>query len=401
MWRFMRVCTSVLLLLLLLASLAVGQVVAEEAERDIAFHTTYTSLLVSRGEEVKLDVDVVNRGTVAEDIDIELDAPPEWDIVLTDWSGKISIKSVHLEPEKSATLKLQLTPKSDAPEGDYNIALAASTSDKVIERAIDLAIGLTGEAISTEAGEVELTTDYPILKGPAGMSFEFRIDVKNASEEDRTFDLSAELPLLYDASFSPAFQKEKKISALRITAGTSESVAIDVSPGRDIEAGEYPIVFRASSGDISNTIDLKVIITGTYELLLTTPADRPQLNATATAGKATHVALILANNGSAPLEDITFSASKPDEWMITFDPDELASFDADAFREIDVAIEPGSKTIAGDYVVVLRARSSQGSDSVEFRVSVETPTTWGWIGIAIVVIVIAALLGIFASLRRR
>jgi len=251
-----------------------------------------------------------------------------------------------------------------------------------------------------EVEVLELTPEYPLLEGPSGTPFAFRVKVENKGEEDLTFDLAAKIPLRWSVFFTPGW-KDERIRALPVKAGTSEDVKLTLMPPRDVEAKEYPIIFQVSAGDISETADLKAIITGTYELVLTTSVDRPQLNAKATAGKETHISVLLANKGSAPLEDISFSSTKPEGWTVTFDPNKLESFKAGAVREIDVAIEPGGKTIAGDYAIVLRASSEQDSDSLDFRITVETPTTWGWIGIAIVVIVIAALLGIFARLRRR
>jgi len=125
------------------------------------------------------------------------------------------------------------------------------------------------------------------------------------------------------------------------------------------------------------------------------------LNTTATAGKPAPITLLIANIGSAPLETVSFSSIKPDGWDVTFNPEKLDSFAAGAGRAIDVAIEPAGKTIAGDYSITLLVSSDQASDSLDFRVTVETPTTWGWVGVAIVIIVIAALIGIFVRLRRR
>jgi len=70
-------------------------------------------------------------------------------------------------------------------------------------------------------------------------------------------------------------------------------------------------------------------------------------------------------------------------------------------QDVDVVIEPPEKTIAGDYSITIRADSEETSDSLEFRVTVETPTIWGWVGIAIVLVVIAGLAVLFRQLGRR
>ncbi|MCK5566872.1 MAG: hypothetical protein KAI62_03100, partial [Actinomycetia bacterium] len=59
------------------------------------------------------------------------------------------------------------------------------------------------------------------------------------------------------------------------------------------------------------------------------------------------------------------------------------------------------KAIAGDYMVSFRASSDNAEDDIELRITVETPTIWGILGIAIIVIVIIGVAIIFARLGRR
>jgi uncharacterized membrane protein len=51
--------------------------------------------------------------------------------------------------------------------------------------------------------------------------------------------------------------------------------------------------------------------------------------------------------------------------------------------------------------VVLTAAGDQDKRSIELRATVKVPTTWGWIGVGIIIVVIALLFGIFAKLKRR
>ena len=69
--------------------------------------------------------------------------------------------------------------------------------------------------------------------------------------------------------------------------------------------------------------------------------------------------------------------------------------------EIDANIKPADKTIAGDYMVTFRANSENAEDDIELRVTVETPTIWGIVGIAVIVVVIVAVAIVFARLGRR
>jgi len=69
---------------------------------------------------------------------------------------------------------------------------------------------------------------------------------------------------------------------------------------------------------------------------------------------------------------------------------------------IDAVIKPPRETIAGDYVVTMIANSSGlANREFELRVTVLTPTVLGWVGIVIVLVVIAGLAVLFRRLGRR
>jgi len=69
---------------------------------------------------------------------------------------------------------------------------------------------------------------------------------------------------------------------------------------------------------------------------------------------------------------------------------------------VEVTITPAAQALVGDYSVGLSADGEKGSSkTVEIRVGVKTSAAWGWIGIIIIVAVIAALGGLFIWLGRR
>ena len=75
--------------------------------------------------------------------------------------------------------------------------------------------------------------------------------------------------------------------------------------------------------------------------------------------------------------------------------------EAGATKEVDVVINPPTKTIAGDWAATIKAESEHFTDSVNLRVTVLTPTIWGWVGIIIVLVVIAGLAVLFRQLGKR
>jgi uncharacterized membrane protein len=165
------------------------------------------------------------------------------------------------------------------------------------------------------------------------------------------------------------------------------------------DPGVYTITLTATSGDLTNSIDLKAEITAKYELELYTETGR--MNSKATAGEENHVAFKIRNSGTATIDKVTLSSRKPEGWVVTFNPENIENLEPGFAQDLDVVIEPPDKAIAGDYSLNLNADSAEARDDLELRVTVITPTIWGWVGIGIVLAVIVALALLFRQLGRR
>jgi len=409
----MRLGMSLVLVLFLCAGLCIPQTaVAQEQERGITFRATYTGLIVPiDSSNVVFSLTLTNTGKVGEDINLRVDSAPKgWGYQFRSIYPENTIHAVYLPPaevdEEKAKLDLrfQVTlPRNEIP-GEYPFMIRAVTVDNAIEASLSLSVLLTREIVGIETEKVDLTAESIVVRAEVGRNFEFVVHVNNDTDQDLTFDLVVEVPPEWTVYMTRGW-REEKITNLMVKAGETEDARLVVMPSPYQEPGkyprEYPVTFSAKAANFEDTVNLRAVMTATYDLIFTTPEDRPQLNTTATAGEPTHVSLLLVNNGSAPLEDISFTSTSPEGWTITFTPDKLDSLDAISLREIDVSIQPAANAIAGDYAIILKANSKQGSDSLNFRVTVETPTAWGWVGIIIAVLVIAALLGTFITLRRR
>ena len=129
----------------------------------------------------------------------------------------------------------------------------------------------------------------------------------------------------------------------------------------------------------------------------------PTLNTSLTAGKRTPVEILVGNAGSALVRNLTFIASKkPEKWTVEFKPDKIDVINPGEVREIKMEILPPPRTIAGDYLLSFTPNSPDAAAKpVEFRVTVSTPTLWGWLGVAIVAAVVLGLGVVFVRLGRR
>ncbi len=409
MRRALTGCLFAVAILLAFASLGSQKAMANGAERGFSIQPEFTHVVVGPGEELKLDVDIFNLGKQTEEIELSLSGPQGWDTRLTKWGEAFEVRGLLINGGKRMTLQFHTKPPADATQGDYKFTLQGVTKDKKIQKEVEITVTLGSGAVVPEAGRIKLLTDYPAIKNPAGKNFEFDIQIKNEVDKDRIFDLEAKIPSGWDAYCTPRWQTEKKITSIKVGGKSSEWVKFVLTPPPDVPKGEYPVTFGARSGNDEGTINLKAIVTGTYKLELGTEAEvlgtGETRNVKATAGREKHFTLYLWNGGSAAISNIDFFASKPEGWEVSFEPKSLLSLPPIVTspnpEKVDVIIKPKAKAIPGDYAVTLTASGSEAREQMNLRVTVGTPTTWGWAGIAIVLVVIAALIGIFVRLGRR
>jgi uncharacterized membrane protein len=255
---------------------------------------------------------------------------------------------------------------------------------------------------------VTLTTTYTKLEGIAGTAFEFEVGLEyTGGEEARIFDLAATGPQDWTVNITPTYPVDKQILDIRLEpvqpyqTVAPTKILVHVSPPYWLlpEPGEYPITVSVTSGEVTGSIDLTAVVTSTYIIALAPTEER--YNTLATAGRDNFFTVEVQNKGSAAIDDITFSSTKPKGWTIEFSPNEISSVAAQDSQTVEVNIKPPAKTIAGDYQITLKAKGKQIEDEMDIRVSVETPTIWGWVGVAIIVLVIAGLVYVFMRFSRR
>ena len=275
-----------------------------------------------------------------------------------------------------------------------------------------IALAQTGEEpepvlISAEEepiGKIALSLTYPTVESIAGGNFEFEMELVYTGEDARVFDLRTTAPKGWEVFMTPPYEKEKKVSSIRLTPSLGAGSKIRVVASAPFwplpEPGEYKITFEAISDEVRSSTELIAVITAKYVLHTVPAAER--YNTTARAGEDNIFSIKVRNLGTDVIENVNFSPSNPEGWSITFEPEKIDVLEAIDEQTVEVNIKPPPKTVAGDYMVSLRASGKQTSaDEMNIRVTVETPTIWGWVGVVIILIVVIGLVVIFMRFSRR
>ncbi len=364
-------------------------------ERGIAVYTEYAGVTVPKGETVKMDLILENKGRTDETIDVKVSTIPRgWKATLK--GGSYLVGGLYVPNGKTKNLSMDLEPDKSIGPGAYVFQFDAKTEDGKFTATHKLTVHVQ-ERIPG-ADDIQITTSYPVLRGQTDATFEFSLDVLNKSDLDRTFNLSAVAPEKWEVNFKPAYE-QKQISSFRIKGGQSQSVAVQVNPPKDALAGDYPILVRITSGDKKAEAKLTVALTGIYKLDAGTPTGILSLEAL--PGKAANLSIFVKNTGSAVNRNISFSSFKPENWEVTFKPEKIDALEPNGLKQVEVTIKPAQQALVGDYSVGVMVDGEKANKTIEFRVTVKASTAWGWIGIGVIIFVIAGLSALFIWLGRR
>ncbi len=356
----------------------------------ISMFTKYSGIAVTPGESINYIVDVINNSNSIQTVSLQVvEQPEDWEVTLT--SGGWSISQLSVKPQSEESFTMQIGVPLQVEKGRYSFML----------RATDAAGGVSTLPITIEVTEqgtfkTELETEQPSRQGTADSKFEYKVTLRNRTAEEQLYALSAAAPRGWSVQFEVSNQK---VTSVKVDANSTKDISVTIDPPGEIEAGTYTIPVMAQAGSFSAEEKLEVQITGTYQMELTTPTGR--LSTDITAGREKMVELQLNNTGSSELIDIKLNQAAPVDWEVRFEPENISSLLPGESTTVKAYIKASGKAIAGDYVVNLKAQTPEASDSVDFRITVETSALWGWIGVLIIALVVAGIYYLFRRYGRQ
>ena len=383
-----RLAVRAALLLVSLGLIAGPLAPLAAAAGEVEVTTPFPSIVAEPGSTAifKLTIITATTGEVA----LEADGVP------TGWTarfagGGLTIDSAFVTADKPVEVNLNVDIPADAAAG--------TTSLRVLAKGLGAQVGLplTIRVADAAAGDVTLTSDFPELKGPSSSTFTFSLKLTNGTAAEETFALDAQGAPGWTVSAKPSGQAQATSTV--VAAGATSTITVTAEPPADVDAGSYPVTVTVTGGGKSIKGELKVTVTGTYTMTVATP--NQVLSTSANAGTRTDLPMTITNSGTAPLTEVTPSATAPTKWTVAFDPPTVPSIPPGESATVTAQITPTADAISGDYNVTVNAKAAEASGDVTIRVKVETPAFWWIAGVALIAAVFAGLYWVFRTYGRR
>lgn len=354
----------------------------QTAPPGLSLYTAYPSRVVRSGDTVDVTVQVQNTGLATQNVQLSaVGVPDGWSANFLGGGLVVQAVSVQTDKTQNVTLKVELPEKT--ADGNYSLTVMAKSESAQASLPLTFTVGQTSPT------RISLTPNLPVLKGSPKSSFNYRLSVKNDSDEDLLVNFDSQLPDGFQITFKQAVGSQE-ITSLPVKAGQSQDVNADLTLPNDVSAGTYDFQVGVQAKDASATVKLSAVITGQSTLGLSTPDDR--LSANVTAGKTTPIKLVVKNTGSAPATGIQFQSSPPSDWKVTFDPATIPSIDPGKQVDVTANVQVPDNVISGDYMVTMTSTSSSNdSKSADFRLTVQTSTLWGITGLILIAIALGVV----------
>ena len=353
--------------------------------KSVILYTPYTKISVSPGASVDYSIDLINDTEKLTNANLSLNGLPgtwKWELK----SGGWSLSQLAVLPKEKKTFNLKVEVPLKISKGSYHFVVSAGEA----KLPLNIVVAQQGTY------QTEFTTEQPNMQGNSKSTFTFNAILKNQTADQQLYALIANAPRGWNVIFKPNY---KQATSAQVEANSSQNISIDINPPANVEAGTYKIPVRAVAGTTSADIELEVVVTGSYQMELTTP--RGLLSAEVTAGDVKRIELEVRNTGSSLLKDIQLSANKPVDWEVNFEPSKIEMLKAGESAPVIATLKASKKALPGDYVTSMTAKTPEVNTDAQFRIAVKTPMLWGWVGVLIILSAVGAVYYLFRKYGRR
>ncbi len=374
---------------LLLGVMFASSAAAQQADPSVRLTTPYPALLVEPGSDVKLDLNA--SAPQPERVDLAIDGLPDgWKATLR--GGGFVISGLTAAPDPPGKAQLELAVPPTATPGSYPVAVIESAPQGTSR--LDLTVTVASQVDSG----IALTADFPSLNGGPTDTFSYTLTLTNNTPAQQTFNFAGTGPEGWTVTASPA--AEARANTVTVDGGGTSQIKVSATPPANIASGKYQIeVDVTGANGATGKISLGAEVSGVGTLDAATTDGR--LNLSGHSNHASRETLVVSNTGTAALTAISFSATPPSGWQVTFSPTKLDQVAPGQKTQVVAEIKPAKDAIAGDYALPVNVSAGSTSKALDLRYTVKTSRSWGLIGLFVIVAAGLVLFGVVRRLGRR
>lgn len=355
------------------------------AAANLELYTPYRQLTAAPGESITYSIELMNHTSSTQLATLGFTTTHKnWAYDLT--TGGKNVQQIAVKAGEAQSLNLRLDVPLQIDTGQYQFTVNAG----------DASLGLTVIVAEKGTFNSNFEIEQDNMEGYAGSDFTFSATLRNHTAEEQTYALSASPESGWEVRFQSS---SNYVSSVTLEPNASQTISVQVKAPEGAAAGNYSIPIAAYNNATKAEAKIEVSIIGSYSLSLKTSDER--LNTSIVAGGNSTLEFVIENTGTATLENVSVSSITPANWQVQFEPKTISSLEPGKTATVQAVITSSEDALPGDYAMSVSARTDQKSADASIRVTVKSSVMWGWIGVAIIVVVLLGIYGLFRRYGRR
>jgi len=384
----LKACRHALVLALTFTLLSLGFLwnpSAVKAAGNLELYTPYRELTAAPGESITYSIELINHSSTTELAPLDFKTShQQWAYDLT--TGSKNVQQLAVKALDTQTISLRLDVPLQIDPGKYTFNVTAG----------DASLPLTVHVAEKGTFHSNFDIEQSNMEGYAASEFTFSATLRNQTAEEQTYALAASPESGWEVRF---LSSSNYVSSVTLEPNASQTISIKVAAPEGVAAGDYSIPITAYNNATQAEAAVEVAIIGSYDFTITTNDER--LSTSIQAGGSRTLEFVIKNTGTAALEDINVSSITPTNWEVQFEPKTIATLEPGKSTSVQAVITSSEDALPGDYAMNVTAKTDQKSADASLRVTVKSSVLWGWIGVAIIVVVLGAIYYLFRRYGRR
>lgn len=338
------------------------------------------------GEKIEVSLELENKDYASKHYRLSALAPENWNVSFY-YSG-LKINRVQVAGKSSVSIKAAVEIPSGAEARNYNLTFKALAEKSNADYMA--AVILEPPQLASK-----LRTSTPEIITKPGEEIKLGLELENKGKSEEYYLLSAAAPQDWEVTF---YHKNFKVPSVQLASESSVSLEGVVKIPKEAALGDYQLGFVAKGDKSRAERNVTLHVEGSYALAV----ELSKLYARIIAGEQEEIVARVVNNGKTALTGIELSLEAPEGWSYKIVPEGLARLNAGKAGDFSIALVPPPDAGVGDYFLKLKARAEQArAEDVSLRVTVQQKSSYGLLGIAVAVLSVGMLLGIYRKFGRR
>ncbi|WP_187151816.1 COG1470 family protein [Methanosarcina siciliae] len=249
--------------------------------------------------------------------------------------------------------------------------------------------------------EINMSTTAPeFLLISQGETVNIPLKINNNGCIGETVCLEASESEFYTHKFTYG---DYRINKIKLDPKETKDVNIELRIDKDCTPGEYNFSVNASGRSSAVLIFPFIVEENSSKSIEKLAIQLSKIYVSGKSGSEIVIPVRIFNSGDVDLKDIGLDIKSPmDSWEIHVSEKKIDLIKSKEYETVDLTIRIPSETENGDYFVDLKGVADNvETEETKLRVNVKSQSNSAWIGIIIIVLVIAGLFFVFKKYGRR